>query len=562
MFLAKTEKNLAIFTVLKKLANILYPIRHRLLYIPIGLLFALSFVDCAKRGSPSGGLKDTLAPVIVKSTPENYSTNFDGNEIRISFDEYIKLVDVQKNLIVSPPLEYQPIITPLNTSKQLRIKIVDTLRENTTYSFNFGKSIVDNNEGIEFPYFKYVFSTGSYIDSLQLNGNIKDALRPMPENPISVALYELNENFTDSIIFRKKPMYITTTRDSTGNFQLTNLKAGKYLLIGLKENNNDYIFQSRNDKIAFLQDTITLPTDSTYTLTLFKETQDYKIARPAHISKNEFIFGYEGNIDSLVLEPISTLPEDFKTSTYRDAKKDTLHYWFKPAFDSEVTDSLLYLAKNRGVVDTVEVNIKSLFADSLKVRLFKGGTLTPIDTFQLEFNTPLRTIDPSLITILDKDSIGVPVKTERDSIYNRAKLLFDKKPDQRYIITALPGTFTDFFEETNDTLKYVVKTKVEDDYGTIALTLQNANEFPLIVEIVSSKFEVLRSRHISENNPISFEFIEPGFYYIRIIFDSNNNKVWDTGNFLRRKQPERVLYYPSKIEVRANWGLKETFILN
>jgi len=547
---------------LKKLLQIVRPYKHQLLYIPIGVLFALSFVDCAKRGSPSGGLKDTLAPVIVRSTPENYSTNFDGDEIRIYFDEYIKLVDIQKNLIVSPPLEYQPIITPTNTSKQLRIKIIDTLRENTTYSFNFGKSIVDNNEGIEFPYFKYVFSTGAYIDSLQLNGTINDALLPVPENPVSVALYELNEEYTDSIIFSKKPMYITTTRDSTGNFQLTNLKEGKYVLVGLKENNNDYIFQPKTDKIAFLKDTITLPTDSTYTLTLFKEILDYNISRPSHTSKNEFIFGYQGNIDSLVLEPISTLPENFTSVTYRDAKKDTLHYWFKPEFDSEVTDSLLYLAKNRGQTDTLEVNIKNLFADSLKIGVLKGGTLTPIDTFQLEFNTPLQTINESLITVLDTDSIAVPVTTQRDTLYNRAKIIFEKKADQRYNITALPGTFTDFFEETNDTLNYTIKTKAKDDYGDISLTLQNANEFPLIVELLNTKFEVLRSKHISENKVVSFEFIEPGFYYIRIIFDSNNNKIWDTGNFLRKEQPEKIVYYPREIEVRANWSLPETFILN
>ncbi len=547
---------------MKKLRNILYPIRHRLLYIPIALLFALSFVDCAKRGSPSGGLKDTLAPGIVKSTPENYSTNFEGNEIRIYFDEYIKLIDIQKNLIVSPPLEYQPIITPLNTSKQLRIKILDTLKENTTYSFNFGNSIVDNNEGIEFPYFKYVFSTGSYIDSLQLNGTIKDALLPKAENPASVLLYELNETFTDSVIFSKKPTYITTTQDSTGTFQFTNLKAGRYLLVGLQEKNNDYIFQPRNDKIGFVRDTIALPTDSTYTITLFKETLDYKMARPAQISKNEFIFGYEGNIDSLVLEPISTLPEDFKAITYRNAEKDTLHYWYKPAFDSDVTDSLLYIVKNRASIDTLEVNIKNLFADSLKISIVKSGTLTPRDTFQLQFNTPLITIDETLINILDKDSIAVPVIARRDSLYNRTKIIFERKPDQRYNITALPGAFTDFFEATNDTLRYSVKTKAEDDYGSISLSLQNAKEFPLIIELVNDKFKIVRTQRILENKPVNFDYIDPGFYYIRIIFDTNNNQLWDTGSFLERLQPERILYYGRKIEVRANWSLPETFILN
>ena len=107
----------------------------------------LSFVDCAKKGTPSGGPRDSIPPVIVRSSPENYSINFTGDEIEIRFDEYIKLKDINKELIISPPMKYAPIITPLSTSKRLKIKLLDTLKPNTTYSFNFGKSIVDNNEG-------------------------------------------------------------------------------------------------------------------------------------------------------------------------------------------------------------------------------------------------------------------------------------------------------------------------------------------------------------------------------------------------------------------------------
>ncbi|MDX1784370.1 MAG: Ig-like domain-containing protein, partial [Aequorivita vladivostokensis] len=253
--------------------------KHRLLYIPIAFLMILSFVDCAKKGSPSGGPRDTIPPVIVRSSPENYTTNFTGDEIEIRFDEYIKLKDVNKELIISPPMKYAPIITPLSTSKTLKIKILDTLKPNTTYSFNFGNSIVDNNEENKFNYYKYIFSTGSYIDSLKLSGRVRDAEFIAPEIPTTVMLYEVNETFTDSIIYSEKPTYITVTKDSTGVFELTNLKEGKYLLLALKEKNNDYIFQPQNDKIGFERELITLPTDSTYTLTLFKETPEYKFGR-------------------------------------------------------------------------------------------------------------------------------------------------------------------------------------------------------------------------------------------------------------------------------------------
>ncbi len=270
--------------------------KHRLLYIPIAILFILSFTDCAKRGNPSGGKKDSIPPVIVKSSPENYSINFNKKEIRIYFDEYIKLKNLSKELIISPPLKYQPVITPLSTSKYIKIKILDTLKENTTYSFNFGKSIVDNNEENAFKYFKYIFSTGDFSDSLNLKGCINDALLLKPDSHTTVMLYEVNEAFHDSIIYFEKPTYITTTQDSTHTFELTNLKEGKYLLIALNEKTNDYIFQPRNDKIGFVKERIIIPTDSLYPLTIFKEVPEYFISKPKHESKNHIIFGFQGDI--------------------------------------------------------------------------------------------------------------------------------------------------------------------------------------------------------------------------------------------------------------------------
>ena len=529
----------------------------------IAFLFSLSFVDCAKRGSPSGGKRDSLPPIIVKSSPENYSTNFEGDEIRISFDEYIKLVDVQKNLVVSPPLEYQPIITPLTTSKQLRIQIVDTLKENTTYSFNFGKSIVDNNEGNEFPYFKYVFSTGSFIDSLTLSGTVNDALLPKAENPVSVLLYEYNENFSDSLVLQKKPTYITVTQDESNAFEFSNLKEGKYLLVALKEKSNDYIFQPSTDKIGFVRDTITLPTDSTFSVTVFKESPDYEIARPSHQSKNEILFGYQGDASDLQIEPLFELPQEYRSTIFRDISKDTLHYWFEPAFDTEVTDSLLFLAKTKPRTDTVEVRLKNLFADSLKVSMASEGTLTLDDTLRLGANIPIRAVDPEKFTIIDLDSTNVPLRVQLDTVFNRTEILFDASFEQRYTINVLPGAVTDFFGSTNDSLVFRTRTLAEDDYGEINLTLENGKEFPLIIQLVDERFKLIQSKIATENGVVQFRYIVPGFYYIRVIYDSNENGKWDSGNYLRGVQPERVMYYndATKLEVNGNWDLRETLNL-
>ena len=140
------------------------------------LLFILLTLGCAKRGTITGGKKDTIAPVLKASYPKNFSSNFKGKEIKLVFDEYVKLKNVNKQLIISPPMKNQPDILPQNASKILTIKLKDTLKPNTTYSFNFGQSIQDNNEGNAFSQFKYVFSTGSYIDSLAIRVKVKDAL--------------------------------------------------------------------------------------------------------------------------------------------------------------------------------------------------------------------------------------------------------------------------------------------------------------------------------------------------------------------------------------------------
>lgn len=542
-----------------------YNLKHRLLYIPILLLLSLSFVDCAKKGTPSGGPRDTIPPVIVRSSPENYSINFKGDEIEIRFDEYIKLKDIDKQLVISPPMKFSPIITPLSTSKILKIKITDTLKPNTTYSFNFGKSIIDNNEGNEFEYFKYVFSTGSYIDSLKVKGKIRDAQLVAPEIPTTVVLYEANEAFKDSLIYSEKPTYVTITQDSTGYFELTNLKEGKYLLLALKDKNNDYIFQPKTDKIGFANEIISIPSDSTYSLTLFKETPDYKLSRPNHVGKNHIVFGYEGRAEDLDIEMLSTVPSDYDFRVIKDEKKDTLHYWFKPSIEA---DSLVFKVSNKLVIDTATVRVRDLFKDTLNISAVKTGTLKRKDTFKLRANTPLASFDLEKFQIMTKDSSFIKPIVRLNEDYNLAEVVFPKSEDQGYNIKLFPGALTDFFDQTNDTLQFNITTRNNADQGTLNLNLVNVNRFPVIVQMLNGKYEVVAEEYLSllpseekGKRKVFFDEISPDKYYLRIIYDDNQNGRWDTGSFLNRLEPEQIIYYPTMIEVRANWSLNETFIL-
>ncbi len=403
-----------------------------------------------------------------------------------------------------------------------------------------------------------MFSTGSYIDSLKVKGRVQDALLPSPEIPTTVMLYEVDEAFNDTLVFSEKPTYITTTKDSTGIFEITNVKEGKYLLMALKENNNDYTFQPINDKVGFAEKFITLPSDSTYTLTLFKETPEYLIARPKYQAKNHILFGYEGIADSLQVELLSEVPANFEYKTYRDLKKDTLHYWFKPEVEN---DSLLFLAKNKDFTDTLTVRIKELYKDSLNISAINAGTVLPKDTLKLLVNTPFESFNTEKITILDNDSLNIEPRMAINKKYNIAQLFFPKTEGKTYQVQLLPGAITDFYEATNDTLNYTLRTKAVSDYGTLNVTLENLNQLPVIIQLVDSKFNVTLEEYITEQKPVLFENINPGKYYVRIIYDENENGIWDTGNFLTRQQPERILYYPTQLEVRANWSLNETFIL-
>lgn len=507
---------------------------------------------------PSGGSQDTIPPVVLRNIPENYSVHFDEKEIEIRFDEYIRLKNLTQELIISPPMKYAPTITPMSASKILRIYIEDTLKENTTYVFNFGNSIEDNNEGNTLEQFKYVFSTGSYVDSLTLSGQVRDANLVRPEKETTVMLYEINESFSDSVIYKEKPTYITVTKDTTGVFQLTNLKEGNYLLIALKEKNRSYTFNPREDKIGFAAQPIQIPTDSTYTLTLFKEKLPYKLARPALAGKNHLIFGYEGSADSLEINPISEVPADFSDFVYKDHVTDTLHYWYKPEVE---TDSILFSVKHQNKIDTVQVRIRDLYRDSLSIKPLNAGTLKLKDTLKFQATRPLISVDSEKLQIMNADSVYVDAEISINTKNNIAEIWFEKEERQTYKGLLLPGALTDFFGKENDSLPFQVKTKVDSEYGTLQLTLENVNRFPIIVQLVDDKYTVEAEAYLEENHPIYFDEIRPKKYYLRLIYDDNKNKKWDSGNFLERRNPEKIIYYPSRIDIRANWSLNEIFIL-
>ena len=523
------------------------------------ILIAITIASCANRGTPSGGEKDILPPEITKSVPENFSTNFKGDEIRIYFNEYVKIKDLQKQLIVSPPMDNTPLISPSSTaSEYISIKIIDTLEANTTYAFNFGESIVDNNEGNPYPYYRYVFSTGNVIDSLSVKGYVEDALLKEPDTFVSVMLYEVDSTYTDSIVYKEKPRYITNTLDSLTTFSIDNIKAGSYKLIALKDQNSNYKFNQKNDKIGFNEGFITVPSDSSYRLNLFNEKVNFKGVKPSQDGESRIIFPYEGDYENMRIKVLGETPENYKTRIIKDSETDTLYYWYKPKFE---VDTTFFIVTNEKYIDTFKHRFRTIKADSLKMTALTKGIIRYEDHFTMEANIPLAKIDTTKIKLIDKDSLSVPYSVKYDSIFNRYEFPIDKKEGQKYNFTMFPGAFTDFYDNTSlDTLNYAVRTKMKSEYGNIRVNIRNA-KLPLIVQLVNNKGEVLYERYAKESPVVDFSDLEPKQYDLRVIFDTNGNGKYDTGNYLLGIQPERVSYAIKIDEIRAGWSNVEEFTL-
>ncbi len=526
------------------------------------LIITLSvLLNCARRGTPTGGPKDEDAPITIKTVPQFKSVNFNKNEIRIYFDEYVKLEDVKKNLIISPPLKYPANITPLGIpSKKIVIKLKDTLIANTTYTFNFGESIVDNNEGNVLKSFNYVFSTGNYIDSLAISGSISDSFSKESDKYVSILLYEANDQFNDSTIYKEKPLYVTNTLDSLA-WNIDNLKAGKYHLLALKSDRNDYLFNPKSDKIAYLDTIISVPTEKQFKLKLFKEIIAFKPFKATEVSKGHIVFPYEGiGCDfKVALDSVKSNLKTIISKSFLEKDKDTLNYYYKT--DNEI-DSLFFNLTSTNYSSTEKITLRSKEIDSIIITANLRGNMTFRDTLTLQINNPLDQFNKELFSVFDKDTVAVNFKLKRKN-HTELQVLFNAKENQNYKVKILPNAITDFFNQTNkDTIKYSLKTKEKDNYGSISFDFKNTNNESIIIQLLSKKEEIIATKYLNTDAAINFELLKPSVYLIRIIFDKNSNHIWDTGNYYNKNQPEKVVYFNTDIEVKENWFFKENINLD
>ncbi len=524
---------------------------------------ALVIFGCAKRGNPSGGPIDSIPPVLVNANPKLNSTNFDSDEIRLTFDEWVKLENIQDQLIISPPIDKSSYeITPLSgVTKKVFLRFLDSLNPKTTYTINFGNSIQDNNENNPLTFFSYTFSTGETIDSLFIMGNIRDAFDQETDDYISLQLYRVDSLFKDSIIYSDKPTYISNTLDST-NYKFQNLKEGKYLLIALKDLDNNYFFDPFYDKIGFMDSLIILPRDSIIDLKLFKEETDLVWEKPHFINSEKIGFGYYGRLDMDKIKIETNIPDSVNYVFTKEKDIDTLNLWLsKNSFDS----------LNFSLIESDTIKLTTVKFDRKKDSLIDSLNLSPKtiniihinESFKISSNIPVANVEDSLITVRDIDSLVIPFSTEINSQLNEVFISFDVSPSDKYNIFIKPNAIKDIRGGVNDSINYNVVSQTLEDYGNIFLDILGGNNSKYILQLLNANNEIIREyKNAYSNSSYTFNYVIPGKYTFRLIEDLNSNDVWDTGNYIKRKQPEPVYYFPSEIDVRANWDLNETFNLN
>ena len=355
--------------------------KHKL---PLLLMLVIIGYSCASMGTPDGGPYDEMPPKFVGSTPRIYAVNAKNQKLELEFDEFIKLEKASEKVVVSPPQLDQPEIKVLG--KKVVVELIDTLKDSTTYTIDFSDAIVDNNEGNPMGHFTYSFSTGSSIDTMEVSGTVLNAADLEPIKGIQVGLHK---NLNDSA-FTKLPFDRVSRTDSRGHFSIRGVAPGKYRIYALMDGNQNYLFDSKTEAIAFSdsiiipsmmpatrqdtiwKDTLTIDTIKTigYTrfmpddiiLRVFKEenTRQY-FSRGQRDKENHFILKFSAKADTL---PTLTGLNFDATDAFivePNAGNDSICYWIK--------DSLVYQ------MDTLQLKMDYLYTDSLNQLVPKTDTI-------------------------------------------------------------------------------------------------------------------------------------------------------------------------------------------
>jgi uncharacterized protein (DUF2141 family) len=523
-------------------------------------IFAVTLLmACASQAVLTGGEKDTTPPqlVVEKSSP-NLQTNFTPQDINLFFDEFVKVQDVFNQVIVSPPLEYNPKVETKGKKIVFSFHEKEVLRPNTTYIIQFGNAVQDITESNPAEALKFVFSTGSVIDSLVLSGTIKDFAERKPVDGAIAILYDQDQ---DSMVYTSRPLYFAKA-DKQGRFTITHISPGTYQLVGLKDENNNYKFDNPKELVGFTDSLLNLNSDtlSGIEILLFSEVKAPLVQDVDSTTKGLLKIRFDREPDAFSI--LKELPE---LDYYWKMDGTTMHFWHR---SSEINRWYLFYETESGKKDSVRLVSYPLNPEMVQGAItincgeITGQTQHPDSLVLVRFSRPLQSINSDLWMIRDaKDSTvaELPVQIEEKQMPEE---LFRFKPPAAgsYELMLKPGAVTDFYGLENDstiTCKFSVLEK--SGFGNLVLNITGLDSAKHYVFRILNQGKLITSRVFSGADQFQFDLpqLKPATYTLEVIFDENENGKWDPGNFLMRKHPEIIKQFTLD-PIRPDWDMEQT----
>jgi len=522
--------------------------------IIVAFFSVLLLAGCAQVGTLTGGDKDVVPPKLLKSFPSNEALDFNQQRIELQFNEFVQLKNIQQQLIISPPVGNFPKVS---IKGKKVILLFDTLfRENTTYSLFFGEGIVDFTEGNVWPNGTLVFATGSRLDFLKVEGTVKNSYDGLPESDMLVLLYP--SDAPDSCVAKSLPAYFGKS-DKSGHFAIHNIHEGNYKTFALKDLNNNYRYDQPNEKIGFLstplfvKDTLTKVSIASFSMPnkrQFLSTQKL-------MNEKTLLLSFNAKSKDKVLSFENEERVLHHKEMYNDG--DSLVLWLRK--DLTPADSLVLRVKSGDFSDTITYFLKDAKAiNNLPIKLLKESNVplvVPGDSLYFTFNFPLEKVDPAFIQIT-QDSATIPFGC---ALSSPRKLAIKSKalPAKACKVKFFPGALNDIYGRSNhDTIASSFTLPDESAFGSLLLKV-NVSEAasPFVLQLLSSHQEVVKEEMFS-GTAMTFDYknLTPDEYTLKLIFDGNQNQRWDSGNYYRQVQPEKIVFYEKTLTVRANWEME------
>ena len=532
------------------------------------IIIITAWSSCAKQSSPMGGPKDEDPPILLDTNPADNAVNIKPTEINLLFNEFVALENPTKQIIITPKINVDEVEF-LAIKNRVNIKLNQELEDETTYVFNFQKSVQDITEKNPAENLKLVFSTGSTIDSLSISGRIAYVFPPKEKelNDIIVGLYPENDT-TD--LFTASPYYISQA-DTAGNFSITNIKAGTFRLYAWHDDNNSLKAEYRNEAYGYYSAPLDISTDiSDIHINLFRgDLSDLKINRSGPNGSNYDII--------LSKSPLTyeLIHDDMGKEMYYRLNDKTIRIYHN-TMQNDSTQVQLILKDSVGFA--IDTTLYAKFEPSdrkeedLEVTVNSGLAFLNDIKSEWTFNKPIESINYDSLYI-QYDTAGVIPITPKELFLTdstkRTNLIMnlfipDSLTFETYTIYAGDSSIKDVKGVYNkEPIKASYRKLKQDRLADgISGTVQT-EERPILLQLINKKNELVKELYLEETNKYEFTRIEAGDYRIRAIIDRNKNRRWDPGNFFENTQPEPIyFYYDSKNEtdefiLKGAWLLTE-----